>query len=239
MARLKEQYVNEIAPALNSKFGYKSVMQIPKLDKVVINVACGEAKDNEKILEAVMKDLGQITGQKAVVCRAKKSVANFKLRQGTPIGCKVTLRGERMYEFVDRFFNIALPRVRDFRGINGNGFDGRGNFACGIKEQIIFPEIDFEKVDAVRGMDICFVTTAKTDEEAKAFIADECGFDPEKIRILHEVNTYEVNKHRRLRKSGTFDRAPVYEATDWNYVRFDCACFMYELVNGELRFYCC
>ena len=152
MARLKEQYVNEIAPALNSKFGYKSVMQIPKLDKVVINVACGEAKDNEKILEAVMKDLGQITGQKAVVCRAKKSVANFKLRQGTPIGCKVTLRGERMYEFVDRFFNIALPRVRDFRGINGNGFDGRGNFACGIKEQIIFPEIDFDKVDAVRGM---------------------------------------------------------------------------------------
>ena len=164
MARLKEQYVNEIAPALNSKFGYKSVMQIPKLDKVVINVACGEAKENEKILEAVMKDLGQITGQKAVVCRAKKSVANFKLRQGTPIGCKVTLRGERMYEFVDRFFNVALPRVRDFRGINGNGFDGRGNFACGIKEQIIFPEIDFEKVDAVRGMDVCFVTTAKTAE---------------------------------------------------------------------------
>ena len=159
MARLKEQYVNEIAPALNKKFGYKSVMQIPKLDKVVINVACGEAKDNEKILEAVMKDLGQITGQKAVVCRAKKSVANFKLRQGTPIGCKVTLRGERMYEF-----------VRDFRGINGNGFDGRGNFACGIKEQIIFPEIDFEKVDAVRGMDVCFVTTAKTDEEGKELL---------------------------------------------------------------------
>ena len=151
MARLKEQYVNEIAPALNSKFGYKSVMQIPKLDKVVINVACGEAKENEKILEAVMKDLGQITGQKAV-------------------GCKVTLRGERMYEFVDRFFNIALPRVRDFRGINGNGFDGRGNFACGIKEQIIFPEIDFEKVDAVRGMDVCFVTTAKTDEEGKELL---------------------------------------------------------------------
>ena len=155
MARLKEQYVNEIAPALNSKFGYKSVMQIPKLDKVVINVACGEAKDNEKILEAVMKDLGQITGQKAVVCRAKKSVANFKLRQGTPIGCKVTLRGERMYEFVDRFFNVALPRVRDFRG---------------IKEQIIFPEIDFDKVDAVRGMDVCFVTTAKTDEEGKELL---------------------------------------------------------------------
>ena len=135
MARLKEQYVNEIAPALNSKFGYKSVMQIPKLDKVVINVACGEAKENEKILEAVMKDLGQITGQKAVVCRAKKSVANFKLRQGTPIGCKVTLRGERMYEFVDRFFNVALPRVRDFRGINGNGFDGRGNFACASRSR--------------------------------------------------------------------------------------------------------
>ena len=127
-------------------------------------------KDNEKILEAVMKDLGQITGQKAVVCRAKKSVANFKLRQGTPIGCKVTLRGERMYEFVDRFFNVALPRVRDFRGINGNGFDGRGNFACGIKEQIIFPEIDFDKVDAVRGMDVCFVTTAKTDEEGKELL---------------------------------------------------------------------
>ena len=180
MARLKEQYVNEIAPALNSKFGYKSVMQIPKLDKVVINVACGEAKDNEKILEAVMKDLGQITGQKAVVCRAKKSVANFKLRQGTPIGCKVTLRGERMYEFVDRFFNIALPRVRDFRGINGNGFDGRGNFACGIKEQIIFPEIDFEKVDAVRGMDVCFVTTLDRQRsiEVDAVIA-ATGLRPE------------------------------------------------------------
>ena len=170
MARLKEQYVNEIAPALNKKFGYKSVMQIPKLDKVVINVACGEAKENEKILESVMKDLAQITGQKAVICRAKKSVANFKLRAGTPIGCKVTLRGDRMYEFVDRFFNVALPRVRDFRGINGNAFDGRGNFACGIKEQIIFPEIDFDKVDAVRGMDVCFVTTAKTDEEAKELL---------------------------------------------------------------------
>ena len=145
-------------------------MQIPKLDKVVINVACGEAKENEKILESVMKDLAQITGQKAVICRAKKSVANFKLRAGTPIGCKVTLRGERMYEFVDRFFNVALPRVRDFRGINGNAFDGRGNFACGIKEQIIFPEIDFDKVDAVRGMDVCFVTTAKTDEEGKELL---------------------------------------------------------------------
>ena len=170
MARLKDQYINEIAPALNKKFGYKSVMQIPKLDKVVINVACGEAKENEKILESVMKDLAQITGQKAVICRAKKSVANFKLRAGTPIGCKVTLRGERMYEFVDRLFNVALPRVRDFRGINGNAFDGRGNFACGIKEQIIFPEIDFDKVDAVRGMDVCFVTTAKTDEEGKELL---------------------------------------------------------------------
>lgn len=170
MARLKEQYVNEIAPALNKKFGYKSVMQIPKLDKVVINVACGEAKENEKILEAVMKDLGQITGQKAVVCRAKKSVANFKLRQGTPIGCKVTLRGERMYEFVDRLFNVALPRVRDFRGINGNSFDGRGNYAFGLKEQLIFPEIEYDKVDKIRGMDICICTTASTDEEAKELL---------------------------------------------------------------------
>ena len=171
MARLKEQYVNEIAPALNSKFGYKSVMQIPKLDKVVINVACGEAKDNEKILEAVMKDLGQITGQKAVVCRAKKSVANFKLRQGTPIGCKVTLRGERMYEFVDRFFNVALPRVRDFRGISANAFDGRGNYNIGLKEQIIFPEIEYDKIDKLRGMNISITTTAKTDEEAKALLS--------------------------------------------------------------------
>ena len=170
MARLKEQYVNEIAPALNSKFGYKSVMQIPKLDKVVINVACGEAKENEKILEAVMKDLGQITGQKAVVCRAKKSVANFKLRQGTPIGCKVTLRGERMYEFVDRFFNIALPRVRDFRGISANAFDGRGNYALGIKEQLIFPEIEYDKIDKIRGMDIVICTTAQTDEEARELL---------------------------------------------------------------------
>ena len=170
MARLKEQYVNEIAPALNSKFGYKSVMQIPKLDKVIINVAAGEAKENAKVIDAIVADLGQITGQKAIVCKARKSVANFKLREGMPIGAKVTLRGERMYEFVDRFFNIALPRVRDFRGINGNGFDGRGNFACGIKEQIIFPEIDFEKVDAVRGMDVCFVTTAKTDEEGKELL---------------------------------------------------------------------
>ena len=171
MARLKEQYVNEIAPALNKKFGYKSVMQIPKLDKVIINVGCGDAKDNAKIMDAILADLGTITGQKAVVCKAKKSVANFKLREGMPIGAKVTLRGERMYEFVDRLFNVALPRVRDFRGINGNAFDGRGNYAFGIKEQMIFPEIDFDKIDAVRGMDICFVTTAKTDEEARELLS--------------------------------------------------------------------
>ena len=170
MARLKEKYVNEVAPALMSKFGYKSVMQIPKLYKVVINVGCGDAKDNVKMMDAILSDLAQITGQKAVVCRAKKSVANFKLREGMPIGAKVTLRGERMYEFVDRLFSVALPRVRDFRGINGNSFDGRGNYAVGIKEQLIFPEIDYEKIDAVRGMDICFVTTAKTDEEAKELL---------------------------------------------------------------------
>ena len=170
MARLNEKYVNEVAPALMSKFGYKSVMQIPKLDKVVINVGCGDAKDNVKMMDAILSDLAQITGQKAVVCRAKKSVANFKLREGMPIGAKVTLRGERMYEFVDRLFSVALPRVRDFRGINGNSFDGRGNYAVGIKEQLIFPEIDYEKIDAVRGMDICFVTTAKTDEEAKELL---------------------------------------------------------------------
>ena len=170
MARLKEKYTSEVAPALMKKFGYKSVMQIPKLDKVVINVGCGEARDNPKVLEAIVGDLGKITGQKAIVCRAKKSVANFKLREGMPIGAKVTLRGERMYEFLDRLFNVALPRVRDFRGINGNSFDGRGNFACGIKEQLIFPEIDYDKIDAVRGMDICFVTTAKTDEEAKELL---------------------------------------------------------------------
>lgn len=170
MARLQEKYTSEVAPALMKKFGYKSVMQIPKLDKVVINVGCGEARDNPKILEAIVGDLGKITGQKAIVCRAKKSVANFKLREGMPIGAKVTLRGERMYEFVDRFFSVALPRVRDFRGINGNSFDGRGNYACGIKEQLIFPEIDYDKIDAVRGMDICFVTTAKTDEEAKELL---------------------------------------------------------------------
>ena len=170
MARLKEQYKNEIAPALNKKFGYKSTMQIPKLDKIIINVGAGEAKENEKIIDNIMNDLALITGQKAIPCRAKKSVANFKLRQGQVIGVKVTLRGERMYEFADRLFNVALPRVRDFRGINGNSFDGRGNYAFGLKEQIIFPEIDFDKIDAVRGMDICFVTTAKTDEEAKELL---------------------------------------------------------------------
>ena len=170
MARLKEQYKNEIAPALNKKFGYKSTMQIPKLDKIIINVGAGEAKENEKIIDNIMNDLALITGQKAIPCRAKKSVANFKLRQDQVIGVKVTLRGERMYEFADRLFNVALPRVRDFRGINGNSFDGRGNYAFGIKEQMIFPEIDFDKIDAVRGMDICFVTTAKTDEEAKELL---------------------------------------------------------------------
>ena len=170
MARLKEKYVNEVAPALMKQFGYKSVMQIPRLDKVVVNVGCGEVKDNVKIMDAILSDLAQITGQKAIVCKAKKSVANFKLREGMPIGAKVTLRGERMYEFVDRLFSVALPRVRDFRGINGNSFDGRGNYAVGIKEQLIFPEIDYDKIDAVRGMDICFVTTAKTDEEGKELL---------------------------------------------------------------------
>lgn len=170
MARLQEQYVNEIAPALNKKFGYKSVMQIPKLDKIVINVGAGEAKDNAKVIDSISGDLAKITGQKPIVCRAKKSVANFKLREGMPIGVKVTLRGERMYEFLDRLFNVALPRVRDFRGINANSFDGRGNYNMGIKEQLIFPEIDYDKIDKVRGMDICFVTTAKTDEESKELL---------------------------------------------------------------------
>lgn len=167
MARLREEYKSTIAPALMKKFGYKSVMQIPKLDKVVINVGAGEAKDNSKVIESVMSDLSKITGQRPVVCKAKKSVANFKLREGMPIGVKVTLRGDKMYEFVDRLFNAALPRVRDFRGINPNSFDGRGNYAMGIKEQLIFPEIDYDKIDKVRGMDIIFVTTAETDEQAK------------------------------------------------------------------------
>ena len=170
MARLKEQYVNEIAPALNKKFGYKSVMQIPKLDKVIINVAAGEAKENVKVIDAIVADLGQITGQKAVVCKAKKSVANFKLRQGMPIGAKVTLRGERMYEFVDRLFNVALPRVRDFRGISADAFDGRGNYSLGLKEQIIFPEIEYDKIEKLRGMNIAITTTAKTDEEARELL---------------------------------------------------------------------
>ena len=170
-ARLKETYVNEVAPALMKKFEYKSVMQIPKLDKIVINVACGEARDNPKVVDAIVSDLSQITGQKPVLCKAKKSVANFKLREGMTIGVKVTLRGDRMYEFLDRFFNLALPRVRDFRGINANSFDGRGNYSMGIKEQLIFPEIDYDKVDKVRGMDICFVTTANTDEEGRELLS--------------------------------------------------------------------
>jgi len=170
VARLKTFYKEEVAPALLKKFGYKSVMQIPKIDKVVINVACGEARDNPKVLDAVIGDIGKITGQKAVICRAKKSVANFKLREGMPIGVKVTLRSDRMYEFIDRFFNVALPRVRDFRGINANSFDGRGNYSVGLKEQLIFPEIEYDKIDKIRGMDICFVTTAKTDEEAKELL---------------------------------------------------------------------
>ena len=170
-ARLKETYVNEAAPALMKKFEYKSVMQIPKLEKIVINVGCGEARDNPKVVDAIVSDVTQITGQKPVLCKAKKSVANFKLREGMTIGVKVTLRGERMYEFLDRFFNLALPRVRDFRGINPNSFDGRGNYSLGVKEQLIFPEIDYDKIDKVRGMDICFVTTAKTDEEARELLS--------------------------------------------------------------------
>ena len=170
MARLRDMYKAEVAPALMKKFGYKSVMQIPKLDKIVINVGCGEAKDNAKVIDAVIRDLGLITGQKPVICKAKKSVANFKLREGMPNGVKVTLRGDKMYEFLDRFFNLALPRVRDFRGINPNSFDGRGNYSMGIKEQLIFPEIEYDKIDKVRGMDICMITTAKTDEEARELL---------------------------------------------------------------------
>ncbi len=170
MSILSNEYKKSIAPALMTKFNYKSVMQIPKLEKVVINVGCGEAKDNAKVIDAAIADLGMITGQKAVPCRAKKSVANFKLRAGMPIGAKVTLRGEKMYEFVERLFNTALPRVRDFRGINPNAFDGRGNYAMGVKEQLIFPEIEYDKIDKVRGMDIIFVTTAKTDEEARELL---------------------------------------------------------------------
>ena len=169
-ARLKEMYVKDVAPALMKKFEYKSVMQIPKLEKIVINVGCGEAIANSKAIDAVVSDLKQITGQTPVKCKAKKSVANFKLREGMIIGAKGTLRGDRMYEFLDRLFNLALPRVRDFRGINPNSFDGRGNYSMGIKEQLIFPEIDYDKIDKVRGMDICFVTTANTDEEARELL---------------------------------------------------------------------
>jgi 50S ribosomal protein L5 len=170
VSRLKDLYNDEIVDALTKKFGYKNVMEVPKLDKIVINMGVGEAKDNAKLLESAVKDLETITGQKAVLTRAKKSVANFKIREGLAIGCKVTLRGERMYEFLDRLVNLALPRVRDFRGVNPNSFDGRGNYSLGIKEQLIFPEIEYDKVDKVRGMDIIFVTTAKTDEEGRELL---------------------------------------------------------------------
>ena len=168
--RMQELYVSEIAPALNKKFGYKSVMQIPKLDKVIVNVGCGDSKNNAKEIEAICKDIAAITGQKPVVCKARKSVANFKLREGENIAVKVTLRGDKMYEFLDRLFSVALPRVRDFRGINPNSFDGRGNYAFGLKEQLIFPEIEYDKVDKIRGMNICICTTATTDEEAKELL---------------------------------------------------------------------
>lgn len=171
MARMKAFYQSEVAPALMKKFEYKSVMQIPRLEKIVVNVGCGEARDNPKMMESIMNDLATITGQKAYPCKAKKSVANFKLREGMTIGAKVTLRGERMYEFLDRLFNVALPRVRDFRGIGANGFDGRGNYSFGLKDQLIFPEIDYDKIDKVRGMDISIVTTAKTDEESRELLA--------------------------------------------------------------------
>ncbi len=171
MARLKDKYVSEIAPALMEKFGYKSTMQIPKLDKIVINIGMGEAKENPKAIDAAAADLAAITGQKPVVTKAKHSVANFKLREGMNIGLKVTLRADKMYEFLDRLFNVALPRVRDFRGISANSFDGRGNYALGIKEQLIFPEIEYDKIDKIRGMDIIMVTTAKTDEEARELLS--------------------------------------------------------------------
>lgn len=170
MARLKEFYYNEIVPGMKKKFGYKNDMEVPKLNKIVINMGVGEAKENPKVLEAATRDLEVITGQKPVITKAKRSIANFKLREGMSIGCKVTLRGEKMYEFADRLINLALPRVRDFRGVNPNAFDGRGNYALGIKEQLIFPEIDYDKIDKVRGMDIVFVTTAKTDEEARELL---------------------------------------------------------------------
>ena len=171
MPNLKKKYQDEVAPALMQKFGYKSPMQIPRLDKIVVNCGCGEARDNSKVLEAVVSDLTTITGQKAIITKAKKSVANFKLREGMNIGAKVTLRGDRMWEFLDRLFNVALPRVRDFRGSNPNAFDGRGNYAMGIKEQLIFPEIEYDKIDKIRGMDIVITTTAQTDEEAKELLS--------------------------------------------------------------------
>ena len=170
MARLKEQYKADIAPALFKKFGYKSTMQVPRIEKVVVNVGCGEARDNAKVLDAVVRDLSTITGQKAIVTKAKKSVANFKIREGMPIGAKVTLRGDKMWEFLDRLFNVALPRVRDFRGISANAFDGRGNYALGVKEQLIFPEIEYDKIDKIRGMDIVICTTAQSDEEARELL---------------------------------------------------------------------
>ncbi|MFG6372730.1 MAG: 50S ribosomal protein L5 [Oscillospiraceae bacterium] len=170
MPNLKAKYVTEVAPALMEKFGYKSVMQIPKLEKIVVNCACGEARDNSKVLEAVVSDLAAITGQKPIITKAKKSVANFKLREGMPIGAKVTLRSDKMWEFLDRLFGVALPRVRDFRGINPNSFDGRGNYALGLKEQLIFPEIDYDKIDKIRGMDVIICTTANTDEEGRALL---------------------------------------------------------------------
>ena len=169
-SRLKEMYTSEIVPAMMKKFGYKNVMQVPKLDKIVVNMGVGEAKENPKVLESAMKDLAIITGQKPVMTTAKKSVANFKIREGMKIGCKVTLRGDRMYEFTDRLVNLALPRVRDFRGVNPNSFDGRGNYALGIREQLIFPEIEYDKIDKTRGMDVIFVTTARTDEEARELL---------------------------------------------------------------------
>ena len=170
MARMKEKYTAEVAPALMSKFQYKSTMQIPKLDKIVVNVGCGDARDNTKAIDAVVKDIAAITGQKPVVTKARKSVANFKLREGMPVGVKVTLRHDRMWEFLDRLFNVALPRVRDFRGISPDSFDGRGNYALGLKEQLIFPEIDYDKIEKIRGMDIIFVTTAQTDEEGRELL---------------------------------------------------------------------
>ena len=170
MSRLRDTYESDIKVAMIKKFGYKNVMQVPKIEKIVINMGVGEARENVKVLESAVKDLTEISGQKPVITKAKKSVANFKLREGMPIGCKVTLRGERMYEFADRLINLALPRVRDFRGVSADSFDGRGNYALGIKEQIIFPEIEYDKVDKVRGMDIIFVTTARTDEEARELL---------------------------------------------------------------------